>query len=93
MYYDEVATKYMEGELVICPNFTVHLLCAGVLRHLVYVDCEWCRGGTILLLGRVIRGECKILAYPAIVVAFPLTVVAFPLTVEHNIATVGRLLC
>jgi len=39
MYCDEVATKYMEGELV-NPNFTIHLLCAGVLQHLVYVDCE-----------------------------------------------------
>jgi len=73
MYCDEVTTKYMKGELVICPNFTVHLVCAGVLPHLVYVDCEWCRGDTfLLLLGPVIRGECKILTYPIMVVAFPL---------------------
>jgi len=39
MYCDEVAMNYMEGELV-SPNFTIHLLCLGVLHHLVDVVCE-----------------------------------------------------
>jgi len=82
--------NYIEGELV-NPNFTIHLLCLGVLLHLVDVVREWCREGSLLVLGRVIRGDRKIQAHPIMVVAFPLRVVAFRLTMEHHIATIFRL--